>query len=79
MRLRLVDAVKVPAVPVMVTFAFPAVAALLALSLRPLLPVAGSVAKSAVTPFGRPVAARVTFPENAPPAVTSTVPVPLLP
>jgi hypothetical protein len=60
-----VDAVRVPEVPVMVTITGPpTVAVLLAVRVRTLVPVVGFVAKPAATPLGRPVADRVTDPEN---------------
>jgi hypothetical protein len=59
-----VDAVSVPEVPVTVTVAVPTVAELLVIRLSTLLPVAGLAAKAAVTPLGRPDAARVTLPVN---------------
>ena len=59
-----VVAVKVPDVPVMVTVAVPVVAVLLAVRVRVLLEVAGFVPNAAVTPLGKPDAARVTLPEN---------------
>jgi hypothetical protein len=74
-----VVAVVVPEVPVMVTVAVPVVAVLLAVSVSMLLPVVGLVAKAAVTPLGRPDAARVTLPVNPPTSVTVMVSVPLLP
>ena len=61
-----VVAVKVPDVPVMVTVAFPVVAVLLAVRVSVLLEVVGFVLKAAVTPLGKPDAARVTLPENPP-------------
>jgi len=54
-----VDAVRVPEVPVIVTVAAPMVAVLLAVSVSTLEPVVGLVAKAAVTPEGRPEAASV--------------------
>jgi hypothetical protein len=72
-------AVRVPEVPVMVTVAAPTVAVLLAVRVTTLLPVAGLVANTAVTPLGRPVAARVTEPVNPPKSVTVMVSVVLLP
>jgi hypothetical protein len=74
-----VVAVKVPDVPVMVTVAFPVVAVLLAVRVSVLLEVVGFVLKAAVTPLGKPDAARVTLPENPPRSVTVMVLVPLPP
>ena len=75
-----VDAVKVPEVPVMVTVTGPAtVAVLLAVKVSRLEPVVGLVAKAAVTPLGSPLAARVTAPLKPPTSVTEMVSVSLLP
>ena len=74
-----VDALSVPEVPVTVTLAAPVTAVLSALNVRTLLPVAGFVARTAVTPFGRPVKARITFPANEPASIIDTLLVPLLP
>jgi len=59
-----VVAVSAPEVPVMVTVAVPGVAALPAASVRTLVPVVGFGANDAVTPLGRPDAARFTLPVN---------------
>src|ERR1700728_4245441 len=74
----LVVAVKLPEVPVIVTVAAPVVAVLLAVSVSTLVPVVGFVPNAAVTPVGRPDAAKVTLPVNPPTSVTVTVPVRLL-
>jgi len=74
-----VVAVKLPEVPVIVTVADPVVAALLAVSVSTLVPVVGFVPNAAVTPLGRPDAAKVTLPVNPPISVTVIVLVPLLP
>jgi len=74
-----VDAVRVPEVPVMVTVDVPAVAVLLAVRVITLLPVVGLVPKAAVTPLGRPDAAKVTLPVNGLTSVTVMVSVPLAP
>jgi hypothetical protein len=76
---RVVVAVKLPEVPVMVTVADPVVAVLLAVRVSTLVPVVGFVPNAAVTPLGRPDAARVTLPENPPTSVTVMVLVPLPP
>lgn len=76
---RVVVAVKLPEVPVIVTVAGPVVAVLLAVSVSTLVPVVGFVPNAAVTPLGRPDAARVTLPVNPPTSVTVIVLVPLLP
>ena len=70
-------AVRLPEVPVMVTVDVPAVAELLAFSVRTLDPVVGLVPKDAVTPVGKPEAARVTLPANPPTSDTVIVSVPL--
>jgi len=74
-----VDAVRVPEVPVIVTVAAPMVAVLLAVSVSTLEPVVGLVAKAAVTPEGRPEAASVTLAVNPLAPVTVIVSVALLP
>ena len=74
-----VVAVRVPEVPVIVTVDEPVVAVLLAVSVSTLLPVVGLVPNEAVTPLGRPDAARVTLPVKPPTSVTLIVLVPLLP
>jgi hypothetical protein len=51
-----------PEVPVIVTVDIPVVAVLLAVSVKVLVAVVGFVPNDAVTPFGRPDAARVTLP-----------------
>jgi len=68
-----VVAVSVPEVPVIVTVEAPVVAVLLAVSVRTLLPVVGLVPNAAVTPVGRPEAARVTLPVNGLTSVTVMV------
>jgi hypothetical protein len=74
-----VDAVRLPEVPVMVTVAAPVAAVPLAVNVTPLDPVVGFVAKLAVTPLGRPVAVRVTLPVNPVAGVTVIVSDALLP
>ena len=71
-----VVAVRLPEVPVIVTVAVPVVAVLLAVSVSALVLVAGFVPNVAVTPLGKPEAARVTLPENPPRSVTVIVLVP---
>ena len=78
-RASVVVAVRLPEVPVMVTVELPVVAVELAVRVSTLLPVVGFVPKAAVTPLGRPEAARVTLPLNPPTSVTVIVLVPLLP
>jgi len=65
-RVRLVELVKLPEVPVMVTVAVPAVAVLLAESVSTLLVEVLLGLKEAVTPLGRPDAERLTLPANPP-------------
>ena len=74
-----VVAVKLPDVPVIVAVAEPVVAEMLAVSVSVLVLVVGFVLNDAVTPLGRPEAARVTLPVNPPTSVTVIVLVPLLP
>lgn len=57
-----VDAVTDPAVPVIVTFAWPIDAALLAVRVSTLASAVGLVPKEAVTPVGRPDTAKDTWP-----------------
>ena len=78
-RARVVVAVRLPEVPVMVTVAAPVVAVALAVNVSTLVPVVGFVPNAAVTPLGRPDAARVTLPVNPFRSVTLIVLVPLLP
>jgi hypothetical protein len=78
-RATVVDAVKLPEVPVIVTVAAPMVTVLLAVSVSTLEPVVGLVAKAAVTPEGRPEAASVTLAVNPLAPVTVIVSVALLP
>ena len=61
---KVVDAVIDPEVPVIVTVAAPGVAVLLADNVKVLVPVVGLGENDAVTPLGRPEAARFTLPEN---------------
>lgn len=74
-----VDAVSVPEVPVIVTVDVPATAVLLAANVTTLVAVAGLVPNVAVTPLGKPDAARVTAPVNPPASFTAIVSVPLVP
>jgi len=74
-----VVAVSEPEVPVIVTVDEPVVAVALAVSVSRLVPVVGLVPKEAVTPLGKPDAARVTLPVKPPTSVTVMVLVPLLP
>lgn len=78
-RARVVDACRLPEVPVMVTVAVPVAAEALAVRVNVLVEVVGLGLKFAVTPLGRPDAARVTLPVNPPTSVTVMVLVPLPP
>ena len=78
-RATVVDAVRLPDVPSIMTVAVPVAAVPLAVSVSTLLPVVGLVPNAAVTPLGKPEAARVTLPVNPLTAVTAIVLVPLLP
>jgi hypothetical protein len=72
-----VVAVSVPDVPVIVTVDVPALAALFAENVITLVPVAGLVPNVAVTPAGRPEAAKVTAPLKPAASVTVIVSVAL--
>ena len=72
-------AVRVPEVPVIVTVDVPAVAELLAFSVSTLDALVGLVPNEAVTPLGKPDAARVKLPVNPFRSATVMVSVPLLP
>ena len=74
-----VDSIRLPEVPVMVTVVVPVEAVALAVRVRTLDPVTGLTPNDAVTPFGNPEAARVTPPVNPPMSVTLMVSVVLLP
>jgi len=69
----------VPEVPVIVTVDVPVVAVLLAVSVKVLVAVVGFVLNDAVTPLGRPDAAKVTLPVKPFWAATVMVPEPLDP
>jgi len=75
----LVVAVRLPEVPVIVTVDVPVVAVLLAVNVSTLVPVVGFVPNAAVTPLGKPEAAKVTLPVNPPTSVTEIVLVPVPP
>ena len=73
-RPNVVVTVATPAeVPVMTTVDVPGAAMALAVSVSTLLPVVGLVPNDAVTPLGRPDAARLTFPPNPPTSATVMV------
>jgi hypothetical protein len=76
---RVVVATRLPEVPVMVTVAVPVVAVELAVKLSVLVEVVGFGLNDAVTPLGKPDAARVTLPLNPPTSVTVMVLVPAAP
>ena len=78
-RLTVVVCVKLPDVPVTVTVAAPVVAVPFAVSVKMLEEVAGFVPNVAVTPFGTPVADKVTLPEKPFDGVMAMVLVPALP
>ena len=78
-KLTVVAWARLPAVPEIVTVLEPTVARLLAASVNTLVPVVGLVPNDAVTPDGRPVAARFTLPEKPFSGVTVIVFVPLDP
>ena len=68
-----------PEVPVTVTVAAPVVAVELAVSVSTLVPAVLAGLNDAVTPLGRPDAARLTLPLKPPTGATLIVLVPLLP
>ena len=74
-----IDEVSAPDMPVMVTYAVPVVAMLLAVRVRVLLVEVELGLNEAVTPLGRPDAARDTLPANAPWSWTIMVVAPKLP
>jgi hypothetical protein len=74
-----VDAVRVPEVPVIVTVAVPIVAVALAVNVSTLAAVVGFVPYATVTPLGKPDATSVTLPVNPPASVTVMVSVAVLP
>jgi len=78
-RVSVVEACRLPEVPVMVTVEVPVVAVPLAVSVNVLVDVVGFGLKTAVTPLGNPDAARVTLPLNPPTSVTVMVLVPPAP
>lgn len=65
--------VRVPNVPVTVTVAGPVIAELLALSVSMLVPLVLAGLNNAVTPLGKPVAARLTLPVKPPVGFTVIV------
>ena len=75
----MVEPVKLPEVPVMITVTVPAVAVLLAESVSVLLVEVLGGAKEAVTPLGRPVADKLTLPEKPPWGAKEIVLEPLVP
>ena len=79
MRLIFAVCVKPPDVPVTVTVAVPVVAEPLADNVKILEPVVLLGLKDAVTPLGRPEAAKLTLPVKPPTSATVIALVPLLP
>jgi hypothetical protein len=78
-RLTVAVCVRLPEVPVIVTVEVPVVAVELAVKVSVLVVVAGFVLKAAVTPVGKPEAAKVTLLVNPFRRVMVTVLVPLAP
>ena len=78
-RVSVVVSVKLPEVPVIVTVAVPAVAVLLAESVSVLVVDVLLGLKEAVTPAGRPDAAKLTLPEKPPWGAKEIALVPLVP
>jgi hypothetical protein len=78
-RVIVVVCVKLPDVPVMVTVALPWVATPLAVSVKVLVVVVLVGLNTAVTPLGRPEAAKLTLPVKPPKSVTVMVLVPAPP
>ncbi len=78
-RLSVVVRVRLPDVPVIVIVVVPGAAAALAVNVSVLADVVGFGLKAAVTPLGRPDAARLTLPLKPFAGFTVTVLVPLLP
>lgn len=74
-----VVSVVLPEVPVMVTVNEPVEAALVAVRVRTLEVADDAGLNDAVTPLGRPDAAKVTLPVKLPTSVTVMVPVAVLP
>jgi hypothetical protein len=74
-----VVATRLPEVPVIVTVDVPVVAVALAVKLSELVVLVGFGLNAAVTPLGRPEAARLTLPLNPPWSVTVMVLVPAAP
>ena len=78
-RLMVVVAVSAPDVPVMVTVEVPMAAVALAVKVKVLTAVVGFGENAAVTPLGKPDAAKLTLPVKPPDGTTVIVLVPLLP
>jgi len=74
-----VVSVRLPDVPVIVIVAVPVLAAALAVNVSVLDDVAGFGLKDAVTPLGKPDAARLTLPLNPFAALMAIVLAPLIP
>ena len=71
--------VRLPLVPVTVTFVVPEAAVLDAVKVKVLVPVVDAGLKLAVTPVGRPLAARATLPLKPPSGLIVTVLFPVPP
>ena len=69
---KVVEAVSVPETPVIVAVLFPNAAVLLAVRVNIEVPVVEGGDQDAVTPAGRPLAARLTAPVNPNSGVTET-------
>jgi hypothetical protein len=78
-RLKVVVCVKLPDLPVIVTVAVPKAAVALAVRVKVLVEVVGFGLNPAVTPLGRPEAAKLTLPVKSFSGATVIVIVPLLP
>ena len=78
-RLMVVEFVKLPDVPVIVTMDVPVAAVFPAVSVSVLVPVVLLGLNEAVTPLGNPDAVRLTVPEKPPNVETVTVLLPLAP
>jgi len=78
-RLKVVDSLKVPEVPLMVMVAGPSAAVALAVRVNVLVLVVGLGTKAAVTPLGKPEAVKLTLPLKPFSGFTVMVLVTLLP
>ena len=78
-RVTVVEWLRLPEIPVIVTVDAPVVAVLLAVSVKELVVVAEAGLKAAVTPLGKPDADRLTLPVNPLSGATAIVLEPLDP